>query len=428
MTVGKSLLPIGTILACTLCGLVSAEDPLLPIRFSGYADLGLVLTDDAVSWLDAGTGKGRYGADRTGGDDFKAVVPEFVLISELMLGASATAHLQLKYDDEQRHSVDIGEAYLLYRSPPRPDLRWRLKIGTFLPPMSLENRAIGWTSPYTLSSSALNAWLGEEIRINGADLRFLFSYHATDITLSGAAYIGNDAAGTLMAYRGFAVHDRELALFDDAPLPRFQTAIINPRGPFRGQADTFEPLHEIDGRAGFYTGITLDNDAWGRFLLYLYDNNADPEAFNRTAGQYAWHTRFITVGYRGDVADRLTLIVQALYGDTVMGSRVPPKDKRVTDVDYLTAYGLLSKVHRQWRYTARLEYFENRDRDTMRRNYDNNESGWAATTTVMFKPIERIKLALEIQYLDHERPVRRFTGAPIRLDEFSARLNLRWFF
>ncbi len=427
MKAGGYLLRATAIATVLYSALAAAEELPASIQFSGFADFSLVYTNDADSWLNRGTGKGRFGNDANG-NDFEAVVPEAVLISELMFGAAATVHLQLKYDDEQRHAVDIGEAYVLYRSPPRPKMRWRLKVGTFLPPMSLENRAIGWTSPYTLSSSALNTWLGEEIRINGADLRILFDCRDTEVTLSGAAYIGNDPAGTLMAYRGFAIHDRELALFDDAPLPDFQTAIVNPFGPFRHQSDTFEPLHEIDGRVGFYTGLNVNHEAWGKFSFYLYDNNADPEAFNRTAGQYAWHTRFITAGYRGDIAERLTLIVQALYGDTVMGPRFPPKSRHVTDVEYLTAYGLLSRTHERWRYSGRVEYFENNDTDTMRDNYDNDESGWAATGTLMFKPIEQIKLALELQYINHERPVRRYTGAPVRFDEFSARLNLRWFF
>jgi hypothetical protein len=402
----------------------------LPIHFGigGFVDLGLVATEDTASWLDAGPGKGRYGGGRSGKDEFKGVIPEAVVLGDLMIGAATTIHLQLKYDDEQRHTVDIGEAFAVYRSAPHPVLRWRLKFGTFLPAMSLENHAIGWTSPYTLSSSALNAWLGEEIRINGADVRARFELAGFDVSVSGAAYLGNDAAGSLIAYRGFAIHDRELALFDDAPIPTFQTQIINPLGPFRMQSDTFEPLHEIDGRVGFYTGIEVKKTPWGLFTLYLYDNNADPAAINRTAGQYAWKTRFITAGYRGEFADQLTVIVQALYGDTVMGPRLPPLNERPSDVDYASAYGLLSKVYKKWRYSGRFDYFETNDRDFMRFNYDNDESGWAATATLMYTPIERVKLALEAQYLDHDRPIRRYTGLPVHIDELSLRANLRFFF
>ncbi len=398
------------------------------VNLRGYADLGVAITDDAVSWTDGGTGKSRYGAERGEDGGVRFVVPEASLIADAMWGASFALHVQAKYDDEQRHAVDIGDAYVVYRSPPRPGLRWRLRFGTFLPPMSLENHAIGWTSPYTLSSSALNTWLGEEIRINGPELRLLFRHRDTAYTIAAATFMGNDPAGSLIAYRGWAIHDRELGLFDDAPIPDFQFRIINPRGPFRQQADTFEPLHEIDGRPGFYGGIEANNERWGRAILYYYDNNADPEAINRTAGQYAWRTRFVTAGYRGDIAARTTLIVQALYGDTVMGGRVPPRNRHVSDTDYLSAYALLAKSVQRWQLAGRVEYFEVLDRDTMKFNYDNDETGWAGTGAVSFTPIERAKLTFELQYIDSKRRIRRYTGHPVRMDELNARLNLRWFF
>ena len=50
-----------------------------------------------------------------------------------------------------------------------PKSAWRsnLKIGAFYPPISLEHRASGWSNPYTISSSALNTWVGEELRTIG---------------------------------------------------------------------------------------------------------------------------------------------------------------------------------------------------------------------------------------------------------------------
>jgi len=424
-TNGFRLFPLA-LLAIVSCP--AAGDLPVSYSFGGYGDIGFVQTDTAPSWFDEGPGKGRYGGDRRGNKEFKVIVPEISLLGDMMVGAATTFHLQLKYDDEQRHPVDIAEAYVMYRSPPHPQVRWRVKLGTFLPPMSLENHAIGWTSPYTLTSSALNAWIGEELRINGPELRLRFTHGQYDIDVAGAAYIGNDPAGTLISYRGWSIHDRELALFDDSPIPKFQIDIINPRGPFRMQADTFEPLHEIDGRVGFYAGIEIKNEALGRLLLYGYDNNADPTAINRTAGQYAWHTRFVTLGYRGQVAEGLTLVVQTMYGDSVMGRRLGSERRHASDVDYYTVYALLSQAYDKWRFTTRAEYFGTNDRDPMRFNYDNDEDGYAVTGTVMHSPIEQLKLALEIQYINHERPIRRLTGSPHRFDELTARANLRWFF
>jgi hypothetical protein len=91
-------------------------------------------------------------------------------------------------------------------------------------------------------------------------------------------YFANDAAGTLLHWRGWTIHDRELTLFDEAPLPEFQYDLINPVGPFRYQEEYYKPLDEIDGRPGFYAGVDVDNENWGRVSFHYYDNNADADA------------------------------------------------------------------------------------------------------------------------------------------------------
>ena len=66
-----------------------------------------------------------------------------------------------------------------------PQSAWRsnLKIGAFYPPISLEHRASGWTNPYTISSSALNTWVGEELRTIGVGVRARASGHRERRTL-----------------------------------------------------------------------------------------------------------------------------------------------------------------------------------------------------------------------------------------------------
>ena len=415
------------LVSCHTPVLAAFDFPAIDVEVHGYIDGGVVVTDDHVGWLDHGPGKGRYGDDGDG--DFEAVLPEASIIGDLSVGTAWRAHLHLKFDDEQRHFLDVGEAYLAYRAPPHAGLRWRARIGTFLPPVSLENHAVGWTSPYTLWSSALNTWVGEELRVNGGEAKLLFDVRQLEIGLFGAGFFANDAAGTLIAMRGWAVHDRKLALFDRAPLPAFQIRLVNPFGPFRGQVANFEPLHEIDGRPGFYAGADLKHAQIGRFKLIYYDNNADPEAFNRSAGQYAWRTRFGAVGYRGEVVAGLTLVTQLMYGDTVMGPRLfPGSARRISDVDFFTGYGLLSKRLSRWRFTARGEYFETRNRDLMRGGYDGAEDGYGVTLSVGFKPVPASRINAELQYLDHTRPVRALAGEPLAIDELTLRINYRFLF
>ena len=50
-------------------------------------------------------------------------------------------------------AVDLTEAYLEYRPYPRAGFRSRVRLGAFYPPMSLENRATGWETPYTITPS-----------------------------------------------------------------------------------------------------------------------------------------------------------------------------------------------------------------------------------------------------------------------------------
>ena len=75
----------------------------------------------------------------------------------------------------------------------------------------------GWRSPYTLSFSAINTWVGEELRTIGAEysLDWLGRSHGHDFdfTLSAAGYGWNDTAGTVIATRGWGLHDRQSTLF-----------------------------------------------------------------------------------------------------------------------------------------------------------------------------------------------------------------------
>jgi hypothetical protein len=68
-----------------------------------------------------------------------------------------------------------------------------------------------------MSPSAINTWIGEELRTFGAeyDLDWLGRQRGHDWTLStGAAVFGwNEAAGQLMSERGWAIHDRQTTVF-----------------------------------------------------------------------------------------------------------------------------------------------------------------------------------------------------------------------
>ena len=80
-------------------------------------------------------------------------------------------------------------------------------MGAFFPPISLENDGIGWTSRWTLTPSAINSWVGEELRTIGAELRVEHRGDAGTFSAQAALFGRNDPAGELLAARGWSMGD-----------------------------------------------------------------------------------------------------------------------------------------------------------------------------------------------------------------------------
>ena len=264
-------------------------------------DARLLSSEGGKSFLEAGLGTVRFGQDQSGlrlGRARVAISEPFGEVWTLHIDASA-------WGDQDKSPVGVTEAYLQYRPYPFSGYRLRVKAGAFYAPISLENRASGWESPYTLSSSAINTWLGEELRTIGleAQLDWLGTRtgHTFDLGLTGAVYGWNEPAGVVLATDGFTLHDRQTSLFGRVG---------------RGGYEPLEPFRQIDGRAGYYGGIEaryLD-----RVVLRAlhYDNRADPSAYDAVSGAMAWRTSFDSAGVRIESGDGWTVVAQWLNGYT----------------------------------------------------------------------------------------------------------------
>jgi hypothetical protein len=201
-----------------------------------------------------------------------------------------------------------GLSSLEYRPYPQSALRSRVRLGAFYMPMSLENRARGWETPYTLTPSAISTWLGEEFRTIGVEgqLEWLGTRtdHRFDLELTTALFGWNDPAGTMLAQHGFAFGDRATTLFGrvgrhtDAP------------------NSNNEVFHEIDHRAGFYVGGQVRYLDRAVLNVLHYDNRADPTAFSPSIGDFAWQTKFNSAALRVETSSDWTLLIQRLRGDT----------------------------------------------------------------------------------------------------------------
>ena len=179
----------------------------------------LQASDGRKSFLDGGLGELRFddgdSALQLGRARFALSQPIGEVLT-LRLDASA-------WDDKDNNLIDLTEAYLEYRPYPRAGLRARVKAGAFYPPISLENRASGWESPYTLSSSAINTWIAEELRTVGVEGEVEWlgtrSGHAFDVGLTAGLFGWNDPVGVVLAGHGFAVHDRQTPLSAESGAP-----------------------------------------------------------------------------------------------------------------------------------------------------------------------------------------------------------------
>jgi hypothetical protein len=274
-------------------------------------DARLLTSNGHESFLDGGLGALRFGEDQSG---LQLGRVRFGL--DQPVGQVVNLHLDTStWDDDDKNPLDLTEAYLEYRPYPRAGYRARVKAGAFYAPISLENRASGWESPYTLSSSAINTWIGEELRTIGLEgqLEWLGtrSGHSFDIKLTAALFGWNDPVGGMVAGHGFALHDRQTTLFGR----------VGPRNvpPLYGR----ELFHEIDGRVGAYAGVEV------RYLDRLavralrYDNRADPKEFDPQLGDFAWDTRFDSEGLRFESAQGWTAILQWLDGETYIAPGGP---------------------------------------------------------------------------------------------------------
>ena len=152
-----------------------ADDPT--IKVGGLLDVRYARTDDTRSWLDGGLGKLRYGAGVNGRANLVRL-SQVSLLLDAELTPVLTAHVQLNADAEPdeaglRSRADLVEAFVLYRPELSEKVRLRLRGGAFFPPISLEHEGPAWTSAYTITGSAANSWIGEEVRTVGAEQAFL---------------------------------------------------------------------------------------------------------------------------------------------------------------------------------------------------------------------------------------------------------------
>jgi hypothetical protein len=389
------------------------------LNIEGFIEGRAIVSGDIKSWEDGGLGKIRYG----GGDGKTGLLAraEGALVLEPKFGFDWSGAVVLTANAQQRTAVDISEAYLQYKPAPTGALGLKIKAGAFFPPISRENTGLAWTSPYTLTSSAINSWVGEELRTVGGEVTVFHRGGDLRTAFTGAIFIANDPTGTLLAWRGWSLNDRETGFFDRLRLAPIR--IISPTGGLSKQAPTEKPFHEIDGKPGFYGAVEADYADLGKLSVLYYDNNADDRMFEQ--GQWAWRTKFWGAGYRNQFADGFDVVAQVMRGSTSVIT-LPGTLGAIVDTHFWSGYGLVSKDRGKHRLSFRAEYFATSDHDAFPDN--NTEHGTALTLAYILRPAENQRLTFEILHVNSRRPERSYLGLAPRAAETQAQASYRFFF
>ena len=340
-------------------------------------DLRLLNSNGLKSFLDGGPGELRYGADKSG-----VQLGRFRLALSQSIGELWSVHLDASsWGDHDRNPIDLTEAYLLFRPFPFDGLRARVRAGAFYAPISLENRGPGWDSPYTLTPSAINSWIGEELRTIGVEGQVDWlgtrTGHLFDVGLTGGVYGWNEPAGVALANQGFMLDDRQTTLWGR----------VN-RGSSEVRA--LDEFRQIDGKVGVYAGVEA------RYLDRLvvralrYDNRADPTEQDTVSHAFAWLTTFNSVGARLETGAGWTWIAQWLKGETT----IEPRGNRL-GYPFKAEFLLISKQAGRHTLSARYDKFDVYASFTLPSGDDYAQYGHAWTVAYLFERNSHWRFALE---------------------------------
>ena len=376
------------------------------------ADVLAVSSNGTPSFLDNGLGDLRFDSGHQG-----------LQVDNLRVGYRASVadivHFDLEavsYADRQSNPIDLTEAFAEIRPFPKGPWRSRFKIGAFYAPISLENRLQGWRSAYSLAPSAINAWVGEELRTFGAeyDLDWLGRQrgHDWDLGIGGSLYGWNESAGQLMAERGWAIHDRQATVFGKigqsgaGPIP--DERLLTTEG---------------DGNVGYYVHATARYLDTLELRALHYDNRADISDNSAPDSQFPWLTQFDSAGLRWIPTRHWTVISQWLSGRTCVGEEGEQYCWHF-DSEFLLLSWQLGPQRLSGRYD-RFEMHQSSPADNAGA-YTNRGHGWMLSYQ---REINRhLSLALELLQLDSSFNGRLEIGQPAvaseRQLELAARLQL----
>jgi hypothetical protein len=412
--------------AALLCDAAFAADASDRHQWQVEIDAGYVAADsDFGPWTEGALGKLRFAESNDGLKSARLFAQYRGRISPTL-----SATVIGDYLDDASSGLDLSEAFIDWRPIPKSGNQQQVRLGAFYPPLSLENGELGWHSPFTYSYSAINTWLGEEIRPIGAEWslrrRLGFAGSPHELRLFAAAFYGNDPAGTLLFWRGWSLHDRQTRLDDRLPMPPLPA--WDWTGTIVGYSEqSVEPFEEIDHEPGAYVGAEWRYAKRVLVQISRYDNRADPWAF--ADGQWAWGTAFSHIGVQASLPAQLGLIAQWMRGETYWltgaGSdgSLSPFVELVED-EFGSQFLMLTLLVRgSHRLSLRYDRFEI-VRDTVPRFYSDDGHAW--TLGYRYERTKQLSGGIEWLEIESHRDVWSFYSPVTDATERQLRLQVTY--
>jgi hypothetical protein len=389
--------------------------------FSILLDSRVVAADGHRSWVDGGLGKTRF--DGTSDREFR-IRPypvEAALLWQPRFFGALSGNVSAAWQLDQDKDFDLLEAFLTFLPERRGSVNVSAKAGLYWPEISLEHATGGaWSAVNTISPSAINSWVGEEVKVLGAETTLSVGLGEHELSATAGAFGFNDTSGTLLSFRGWALHDLKAGAFGYFRLPPLNDFIVHL------QEDRTRSLLEIDDRVGFY-GRAEWRPPWPFVLnAFYYDNRGDPEVFT-PAGQWGWRTRFVNLGLSADLGPNTRLLAQGMTGSTIMGFLPKTAQRRWVHTRFRSAYVLVTHQFERFALTARGEFFATRERGSRMSRADESEDGWAATAAARVPINDFVTGFVEALHVRSGRGTRLDLGIP-RVEHqnvFQAGLRIR---
>jgi hypothetical protein len=387
---------------------------LSPADVSGMIDLRVSAADGERSWLDGGFGKTRVsgaGSGYAGHLEIGQAVLAWTPHLTWELGAVIVGQYQSDHD----RAPGLDEAYLVYKPTPSSSTRYAARLGLFYPPISQEHSGKSWIDDDMITPSAINSWVGEEVKVGGGEASIRHSFGEQELGATAGAFGFNDTAGTLLTTRGWALGDVTIGAsghYQLPPLGRFMQFV---------QAPVTTPMLEIDHKVGGYGRLDWRISDQVAVNAFYYDNAGNLVGVDKL--QWAWATRFWNLGARVDIDPQTRVLAQGVVGNTRMGYAHP--DIWV-DTTFRAAYLLVAHDFGEDAFSARLDGFETIDHADDEYG-DTRERGWAVTADYRRHLSAHANLLLEALHVESDRPARTdILGEPARQGQtvFQAALRL----